>query len=125
MDEGDERDVASGEGTEAGQAREPGWRRGVLRNPYKGIRHDRYQFMLDNMPEEARRLDEADEMQDYLYSVEWRYQQRASEIGEERAKELGVVPEMAWEDFGRWVAIWREALAYGREMAWHEVVEAR
>lgn len=99
-------------------------KRGVLSNPYKGVRGDRYQFMKDHMPEELARMDEADETQDYLNEVESRYIRRAHELEEYCLKACGASEELNKTD---WMANYLATERAGRmawDLAYHEVIEA-
>lgn len=98
--------------------------RGVLSNPYKGIRGMRYQFMKDHMPDELRRMDEADETGDYLDDVERRYLARIGQLYPILLEECGATEELKRRDYGEFMRAMDRAEARTSEIAFHEVIEA-
>ena len=99
-------------------------KRGVLSNPYKGVRGDRYQFMKDHMPEELARMDEADETQDYLNEVERRYIRRAAELEEYCLKACGASEELKRTDCGAFLMALERAGRMAWDLAYKDVIEA-
>ena len=99
-------------------------KRGVLSNPYKGVRGDRYQFMKDHMPEELARMDEADETQDYLNEVERRYIQRSGELYPTCLKECGGTEELKRTDCGAYLMALERAGRMAWDLAYKDVIEA-
>lgn len=99
--------------------------RGVLRNPYKGLEAMRYQFLLDNMPQEVKRIEAEgpDSMQRYLTDCRHRYDRRYSEImmqwqQKPKNKELMQRDLQTWTQEYEWMKI------SAAEIARSEVIEA-
>ena len=97
---------------------------GIGRNPWRGLKGQRYEWMLANMPEEAERIRQSGEMDAYLDKVVSRYQERAGELYPRLRESLGATQELAETDYGRWLGLDGQALRVARETAFHEVIEA-
>jgi|GEM_PF-4640779 len=99
--------------------------RGVLRNPYKGLEAMRYQFMLDNMPEEVKRIEAEgpDSMQRYLTDCRHRFNTRYNEIvmhWQQKPK----IRELQQRDVQTWLQEYEWTKRSALEIARHDVIEA-
>lgn len=102
------------------QIPERGTGRWIGRNGRKGIRGMRYEFMLNEMPEECQRMDFSGEMEPYLEDVERRWNARVGELMEQFCPRYEEIPDFATrlQETNHWHAV-------AREMATREIVEAR
>lgn len=96
----------------------------VTRNAYKGIRGDRFRFMMDHMPEQARTLEKQGRMDEYLDETELRFKRRWVELSdkeEERTKRSKAYQTAGWMEQ---VNMIREADDRTYDQAYREVIEA-
>ena len=70
----------------------------VLKQPYTGVRGMRYQFMLDNLPEQVAELKASGETESYLEQIEMAYRNRISELTPGCMKSCGATTELRSND---------------------------
>ena len=96
----------------------------VLKQPYTGVRGMRYQFMLDNLPEQVAELKASGETESYLEQIEMAYRNRISELTPGCMKSCGATPELRSNDLPSFIKKANSAEAMATEIAIKEIIEA-
>ena len=96
----------------------------VLKQPYTGVRGMRYQFMLDNLPEQVAELKASGETESYLEQIETAYRNRISELTPGCMKSCGATPELRSNDLPSFIKKANSAEAMATEIAIKEIIEA-
>lgn len=84
----------------------------------------RYQFMLDNLPEQVAELKASGETESYLEQIETAYRNRISELTPGCMKSCGATPELRSNDLPSFIKKANSAEAMATEIAIKEIIEA-
>ena len=95
----------------------------VLRNSYKGIRRERWQWLLDNQPELADRMRREDTDGDYIREWERAYHQRSSELAGYCMEKCGATPELNRKDALAYIRAVERAQEMATEMLRVEMIQ--
>jgi hypothetical protein len=91
---------------------------------YSGIMQMRYDFLMDNCPEDVKEMDRDGTMAAYLEKVAERYNERVDQLYPACMKSWGATQELAQKDNAEYLRLCNGARMMAEEIARHEIVEA-